>query len=519
MTENGARASNIPANFDIASLAVRTGTGENATRGTDVTGWFTGIPAGLAAQVVEILTDGTGTSAPRTGIVVEFDGTPTAMTENGARANMVVAVPATFNNGAGHTVTNEAGGFRIINVVLSTDPNAGNVIIWGDGANLDVGLDLTREVIVRQNPSSGAIGNGPAIQSYTNNRGRWTAVRTDRQAFVGGDRPVLPTLLQRGFTNLSVSTNLVITDRNAAQAAGVNRGEPVLANRITFTGVVRARPRFGDGARFTVNYSPIANHGEVNHEDCDDDDCEGCAAPTLEYNNADPDNNLWTLTERGKENAPMNEDFMSNVQVYLVDNANRKAREANRWRMFDALEEERFSATLPGRILRGFGSDGKVTRDQIVVRTIAREVKDDDGNIVAYIPASREQGYRISGLGKPMFAAGKEPAPRPNAPLVLNLRKGFEIVGNLIEGVEDNEPNGQFQADGRMGGTWFTMTDKGITFLRPQTSSAQPALTANATNSLVVRLAPTAKRPASANNTIQIGLPAVTAAPTESTDD
>jgi hypothetical protein len=460
-----------------------------AGAGTPVSEWFTNMPEGLEANVTAVQRTGTGTTDPINGVTVTFTG---IAAETSLGEGMNIGIPRTFFDnaveGAVYTVSGEADAdprFRIIAAVDGTDPRAGNVIIWGDGENIHIGLDLTREILVIQDEAAGTIGDyTTTIQAFTNNRGRWTAVRDGRQAFAGHATlaNVLPNLLNRGWSNrIIVSTSPIIRDRAAADTAGVKRGEPAMTGRITFTGTVNGRLRFGAGTRYTVNYSADAN-----------------ATWTCDLGYAEPTGDYWILTARGQEMNPADKNFLDTVQVYLVDNADRRARTRD-WTMFASM------TTLPSGVgpsttafknIRPISGDNKVTRDNIVVRTIAV----DNGNN-NYSPASREQRYSILGAGRAPFRDNKLPEPREKTPLLLNLRKGFEVIG----AVENVENAGSFTVVASTAASFnFTMTDKAITFLRPDTVPL-PQLD----GTITVRIAATPRRPASMPNTIPVSLPAV----------
>jgi hypothetical protein len=508
---------------ETGALAVK-GTGTTPAAGSDVTDWFN-LPDGIDAHVIAITALVPTADAPAS-ITIEFSGTPTDV-EDAAEdlAFTALAVDKTkfgtalVDGGEQEVATNNNARFRIL--AVPDGPNSGNVIIWGDGANMHVGLDLTRERLVRQTGEDTIADFTTAILSYTNNKGRWTAVKTERQAFVGGDRPILSNLLNKGWSgSISVSTSANITDKTAATAAGVNRGEPALGtNRITFVGTINARPKFGGGTRYGVNYGANANGSWDHAGDCDDADCEGCKIiPAC--------GDQWTLTARGQENVPANEEFLETVQIYLIDNADRKAR-SRAWVMYDDLN---FEGTLNGWTMTGataraglgikpLPGDGKVTKDNIVARTIAvaNYVYDDADppvitGIANYTPASREQRFSVLGHGRAPFRVEKPPVLRV---LTLNLRKGFEVVGELEEQDDtDGNPNGEFIVDARLSGTKFTMTDKSITFLRPAGAADLPAITGNTAvadngNNIIVRIAATARRPASMQSIIPVSLPKV----------
>jgi hypothetical protein len=420
---------------------------------------------------------GSGAIVPAGGSVNTWTIQPKAGLEAGEYTAEIMVI---YNGTATTGATSEV---RFTVEPAAEDNEDNDVIIWAESPNQHFGLNLSKEIITERTPDGDipvAVLSFQTTNIKNNKTGNWTAVNTAKQIFSGvppaGIRRItLPALIQRGFIDLRISTAALDSGNPDKDLRRLPLGGAEGEHIIHFNAQVSARARFGAGTKYVVDYSPALN------------------------NNSD----LWTLAEKGQTVIPA--DFLNTVEVYLVDSANKKDRTARPWTMFDDLQTageipESADMTAAIRIIRPFPDSGKAARDQIAVRTIAQKLPDTAAGKPAYAPASREQRYNISGHGKPMYNAGKEPAPKANAPLVLNLKKGFEIID-----IDDTGTANRFTVKNKPHYI-FTLTDKGVTFI-----PGAAAITGDTDdNSITVRAAATARRPASAPNVIPVTLPAET---------
>jgi hypothetical protein len=395
----------------------------------DVSDWFNDLPEGLAA-----ITTATSTL---TSITVTIAGTPIDVTqgkdEEGDPNGIITAHEIKVVIPAEHLIMAGAGedGLEVVGTIaLKIVPvyEGKDVIIWGEGKNLDIGLNLSQETLVRLD-AEGEIGDsGLAINAFQIvGAKRWTAINLARASFAEERRPALPRLLNRAITG-----GIRVTAGGLITAKGPDRGTPA-GEIIDFRADISKRPRFSEGVRTAVSYTAAAQW---------------------------QDGDTWTLVNRatptiplykfgGTATAPTWEEgeygFLANVQIsHEITRTNRnlprnwvKYGEWREWELEDMVElgddgepvltngEPNVLAVNPLRLANP--REGKQARMQFIVREDAKYPNNHaercgTNTTNSFIPASREQRIRVMGYS---------PAPTTSTDVKNNAlrgRKGIELV-------------------------------------------------------------------------------------------
>jgi hypothetical protein len=427
-------------------------------------------------------------------ITIRITGIPTTTTpvaNNGIvdiRSNLTIPANALVTSTAALAMTG-TGTVRI-KIAPPLPNNLTDIILWGDGMNLDIGLNLSKENLARQNLNNGSVADitDYTVVSYQNRNtpARWTAVRENRP-FISD---ILPKILNSRIVDLQIANAEVDMER------GANRGRPKIgANIITFRGTIEKRPRFGEstpGKRYVVNYSPQANFNR----------------------------DTWTLTERGANISLYKAADASSVDFGLFENLmisveitaeNRKNPEWNKFLSFEntagftiappAEPGGNHTITAAGAIpsanpanplfIRPMPESGRQERMQYMIKEDARITS---GGV--YVPSSRPMRIRIMGNSK-------APTLRTELNRLGNLtsRKGIELV-NSTDGANPSTVasttvgNAVFHDITTIGSTLrVSLTEREIV-LNPLAGGG--ARTAEITVNVAVRFAATERRPASA---------------------
>jgi len=487
----------------------------------DVTGWFTepALPGLVTATLRERSDSGVG-AARRVTYDIIIAGTPTEIIgdDRGVRPKFTIE-SGLLNGATGNRVLENT-----LRLIVLPEPDGdmaeNDLIIWADAPNSHIGLNLSKETLVeirRADWTTGAvtaITDAELIKSFHNGK-RWTAIRTEKSAFATGDRPLLPRLLNKAISNLTISTAELDRDsRNEAGQKNLNRGNPKGGisgdHIIRFTGSIAARPRFNNNVRLVVNYAPSATQFR----------------------------DTWTLTAR-KSDVPLytivgtktdvdettvipDVNFGVLDRVLISDEVTKEnRREPRTWSNLLSLTGERTNFkvvednvvvdavtptigdgnnAIPNPFaIRPLSDDGKVVRVQYILKEDARQLPTG-----VFVPTSREMRIRILGHGKaPSF---KDPAAK--TPNTIRARAGIQFVSVADTGLVT--PMGLTKQT--IGTTAdVDVVEFGNLWVLPLTSAAKTITLlggagegeAADTGNISVRFAANAKRPASAIQTME----------------